>query len=243
MRTLSTFLFIAIFGIESYNTHVAIAHSTIGAVHPIQITGQKQHSRSLRQYIANESSSDKEERGAVDKVDDIVTKLDGAVDKAKLITPKLDYMIMKNLGEFSREALVQKLSSKYSGAAKLSYSTLKQLDEVEKLRVGDIATYSKENGRSMHKEIPDFVGIKRAPEKYMESHVGREKQLFGEDGSRFLSCGVVLKPMDQGDKMLLISPSNPNKGDWLLPKGGWDEGEEIEVAALREVMEEGGMTN
>ncbi|POM78640.1 Secreted RxLR effector peptide protein [Phytophthora palmivora] len=186
---------------------------------------------------------DDEERGIAEKVDDAVTKLDDIAGKGKGLTPKWNALFQKNLDEFSgKTALANKLSNKYDNTIKMSMSTLKQLDDVETRRVKDIVRYSKETGASMHRVITPFPGMKTAPKKLMVSHVGRNNQRYGPDGSRLLSAAVVSRPKNQGGgDVLLISSSNPNKGDWLLPKGGWDKGEDVERAALREVMEEGGL--
>eukprot|EP00644_Phytophthora_capsici_P008946 jgi/Phyca11/14147/fgenesh1_pg.PHYCAscaffold_6_\ len=124
----------------------------------------------------------------------------------------------------------------------LSKGTLAQIKEVEQLRLKDIATYTKKTGDGMRRKISPFPGMKIAPKKYLESHVGRNMQLYGDDGSRLMSSAVVSRSAkDGGGDVLLISSSNPQKNDWLLPKGGWDKGEDIQSAALREVVEEGGV--
>lgn len=52
--------------------------------------------------------------------------------------------------------------------------------------------------------------------------------------------GVVVKLDDRRSYVLLIKPHNRNR--WQLPKGTIDSGETSEVAAAREVREEGGVT-
>ncbi|POM77584.1 Hypothetical protein PHPALM_5013 [Phytophthora palmivora] len=249
MRVQSVLLFVFI-----ASTAFAAADSTTTNIATVQsnelsfrwITAdRKQVKRSLRRYDPDElDSEDEEDRGAFDKVDDVVTKLDDVAGKQQQLTAKLDALILKNLDEFSMTGdLAKKLSGKYEDAYKLSLPTLKQLDEIEILRVDDIATYSKETGKSMRRVIEPFNGIKIAPEKFLESHVGRDLQRYDPvDGSRLLSASVVSRPKSQGGgDVLLISSSNPNKGDWLLPKGGWDKGEDVKRAAMREVIEEGGV--
>ncbi|KAK1943019.1 Nudix hydrolase 12 [Phytophthora citrophthora] len=81
--------------------------------------------------------------------------------------------------------------------------------------------------------------MKLPPAEFQKSHVGRDDQLVGANTQRLLSAAVVSKGDDINDKVLLISSSNPKKGDWLLPKGGWENGEAVEKAVLREVIEEG----
>ncbi|POM81533.1 Hypothetical protein PHPALM_481, partial [Phytophthora palmivora] len=249
MRVQSVLFFIFI-----ASTAFAAADSTTTSIATIQsdelssrvvIADHKQVKRSLRRYIPGElDSANEEDRGALDKVDDVVTKLDDVAGKQKKLTPKWDALVKKNLEQLSTMgALAKKLSGKYEDAYKLSLPTLKQLDEIEKLRVNDIATYTKESGKSMRRVIEPFDGIKIAPKKFLESHVGRDLQRYDPvDGSRLLSASVVSRPKNQGGgDVLLISSSNPNKGDWLLPKGGWDKGEDVKRAAMREVIEEGGV--
>ncbi|OWZ12981.1 RxLR effector protein [Phytophthora megakarya] len=125
----------------------------------------------------------------------------------------------------------------------LSSGTMDQIRNVEKMRLSDLTTYVKVNGKSLRKKIPAFDGIKIAPEKYLGSNHGREGvQRLTKDNKRKLSAAVVSRPQELGGgDVLLISSSNPTKNDWLLPKGGWDKGEDIQHAALREVIEEGGV--
>ncbi|POM68805.1 Secreted RxLR effector peptide protein [Phytophthora palmivora] len=244
VSTLVTVLSIAVTAVDSADSikaDVTTVQSNVELLSRVLAINHKQVKRSLRRYIPGElDSADEEDRGALDKVDDIVTKLDDVAGKQKKLTPKWDALVKKNLEQLSTTgALAKKLSGKYEDAYKLSMSTLKQLDEIEKLRVNDIATYSKETGKSMRRTIEPFDGIKIAPKKFLESHVGRENQLYGKDGSRLLACGVVYRP--ETNEILLVSSSNPKKYQYLLMKGGWDNGEDVKRAALREVMEEGGV--
>lgn len=52
--------------------------------------------------------------------------------------------------------------------------------------------------------------------------------------------GVVVKVDDKRSYVLLIKPRGRNR--WQLPKGAIDPGETAEIAAVREVREEGGVT-
>jgi 8-oxo-dGTP diphosphatase len=52
--------------------------------------------------------------------------------------------------------------------------------------------------------------------------------------------GVVVKVDDKRSYLLLIKPEGRNR--WQLPKGAIDPGETAEIAAMREVREEGGVT-
>jgi 8-oxo-dGTP diphosphatase len=57
--------------------------------------------------------------------------------------------------------------------------------------------------------------------------------------------GVVYKRESNSVFILLIEPKGPNFGPpvgfWTFPKGLIDEGEDVKVAAIREVREEGGV--
>ncbi|KAG2981309.1 hypothetical protein PC118_g10676 [Phytophthora cactorum] len=79
--------------------------------------------------------------------------------------------------------------------------------------------------------------------KYLVSHVGHDMQRFDKKRwSRLLSSAVVMRTNEQGQhQIVFLSSSNPKKGDFLLPKGGWDKGEDIKKAALGEVIEEVGV--
>ncbi|KAK1943111.1 Nudix hydrolase 21 [Phytophthora citrophthora] len=199
--------------------------------------------RSLRQYDFNSLevvNSEEEERTMVDKVDDIAKMTDDFVAKVKIPT-NMNAAVEKVTTLADDAAAVAKtIAKKYPEG--LSKATLAQIKEVEQLRLKDIATYTKKTGDGMRRKITPFKGMEIAPKKYLESHVGRNMQLYGDDGSRLMSSAVVSRSAkDGGGDVLLISSSNPQKNDWLLPKGGWDKGEDIQSAALREVVEEGGV--
>ncbi|ETM01635.1 hypothetical protein L917_01797 [Phytophthora nicotianae] len=239
--------------------------------------------RSLRRSDLDkqpETDSDDEERGGLDKVDDVVSKVDDLAGHAGKGQSNLDALIQKNYDEFAEFAtqgkklgkglefaqtggklktlatkykaeltewskLIKQLRGQYPEADKLTLSTLRQLGEIEDMRKVDVANKlkgTKSTPDGMRRKITPFPGMETPDPKYMISHIGRGDQRFGEDGSRLLSSAVVMRTNEQGQhQILLISSSNPKKGDFLLPKGGWDKGEDIETAALREVIEEGGV--
>ncbi|POM76161.1 RxLR effector family protein [Phytophthora palmivora] len=148
----------------------------------------KQVKRSLRQYDFNElaePTSHHEERGAMaHQLDDIVTKVDDVIGKAKFPT-NLNAAVEKAAMTADDMAAVAKtIAAKYPEG--LSVATMKQIQKVEQLRLKDVATYSKETGKSMRRVIEPFEGIKIAPPNYLESHVGRGDQLY-ENGKRLLS--------------------------------------------------------
>ncbi|KAL3658663.1 hypothetical protein V7S43_016299 [Phytophthora oleae] len=205
--------------------------------------------RSLRRYNGDE------DRGALiglEKVDDALskaTKADDVVGKTGKASSKLKTLLLKNLHELAEHAkLTGRLSSSklYKDVAleKMSLSTLRQLDDIEIVRMSDIKNGikgTKDTPNGMRRKMEHVIGGV-VPDKFLKSQIGRHDQRYGLDGSRLLSSAVVSRPAEQGGgQVLLISSSKPEKGDWLLPKGGWDKGEEIETAALREVIEEGGV--
>ncbi|GMF11591.1 unnamed protein product [Phytophthora lilii] len=190
--------------------------------------------RSLRRTDEND-----EER-KFEQVDDLVEKADDVLGKVAHTSPKVKnsaWAIVK-LDGFQAKLNVLK---KYPQG--LDSKTMAQLAKVEEQRMKDVALL-----KQMNKKKPDGLqrpmeitpGMKVAPVQV--SHVGRDNQRYAEDGSRLLSCVVVSRPAKQGGgDVLLISSSNPNKQEWLLPKGGWDNGESIHKAAWREAIEEGGV--
>ena len=62
--------------------------------------------------------------------------------------------------------------------------------------------------------------------------------IFGAGGVIFGAGGVVFAPNGQ---VLLIAYPESRGGGWSFPKGHLDPGETPEVAAVREVLEEGGV--
>ncbi|KAF9939838.1 hypothetical protein KVV02_004529 [Mortierella alpina] len=67
---------------------------------------------------------------------------------------------------------------------------------------------------------------------------GRQKQLYDNGGSR-LVAGCV--PVDKKGRRILLVESTKNDGEWVLPKGGWENDESQEEAAARETWEEAGV--
>ncbi|POM80143.1 RxLR effector family protein, partial [Phytophthora palmivora] len=244
MRVLSLVALITLVSAASGST----TSETIGIAHVKHNSnrelagGHKQVKRSLRQYDFNEltnPTSNHEERGIVDKVDDIATKVDDVIGKAKIPTNLNAAVEKATMTADDMAAMAKKIAAKYPEG--LSAATMNQIQKVEQLRLKDVATYSKKTGKSMRRTIEPFEGIKIAPQRYLESHVGRGDQLY-ENGKRLLSSAVVSRSAKEGGgDVLLISSSNPTKNDWLLPKGGWEKGEDIKSTALREVIEEGGV--
>ncbi|ETP52226.1 hypothetical protein F442_02721 [Phytophthora nicotianae P10297] len=200
------------------------------------------HKRLLRQNDFNELSAtkrnDEERIGLLNMADDVAASIGTTIGKGGANLKAALGKVALTADEIAD--VVKRISTKYPEG--LSAATMKQVQQVEERRVKDIATYSKETADGMRRKIEPFPGIKIAPEEYLGSHVGRAIQRYEDDGTRLLSCNVISRPKEQGGgDVLLISSSNPNKDDWLLPKGGWDEGESIEKAAWREAIEEGGV--
>jgi len=72
----------------------------------------------------------------------------------------------------------------------------------------------------------------------MQSRVGRDNQRYGPQGER-LVCGVVPLSKDMASVLLIQST---RRGNWVLPKGGWENDEATPIeAAKREAWEEAGI--
>lgn len=73
-----------------------------------------------------------------------------------------------------------------------------------------------------------------------ESRNGRETQRFATDAQgQLLRLTTGCVPIMNDGKILLVSSSR--KGEWILPKGGWESDESMQESALRETYEEGGI--
>lgn len=79
----------------------------------------------------------------------------------------------------------------------------------------------------------------------VEARQGRHKQRYGDNGER-LVAGCIPIRFSKGDgsrsediEVLLIS-SRGGKG-YCFPKGGWEDDESVEYAAMRETVEEAGV--
>ncbi|KAL1916341.1 uncharacterized protein VTP21DRAFT_5958 [Calcarisporiella thermophila] len=71
----------------------------------------------------------------------------------------------------------------------------------------------------------------------MQAREGRNKQVYS-NGSRIVSGCVPIHPIT-GHVLLISSRKAPST--WVLPKGGWENDESIESAAIRETYEEAGV--
>ncbi|KAG6945669.1 hypothetical protein JG688_00016449, partial [Phytophthora aleatoria] len=137
--------------INSDTTGVTKIKSGVDVPFRMLAADHKQTTRSLRRYddeLAQPDSENEDEERAInisDKVDDVVSKVDdvvGMAGKEAKASSKLEALIKKHADEFvdmaARSTLVTKLSERYKYADKLSLSALKQLDEIEKVRLADI---------------------------------------------------------------------------------------------------------
>lgn len=70
----------------------------------------------------------------------------------------------------------------------------------------------------------------------------RKERIKNHEGDCTHAGGVVYDPTSHPVKYLLVRPENhdPNKPEWLLPKGKVEDGELLQQTALREVREETG---
>nr|QMU24839.1 PaRXLR15 [Phytophthora agathidicida] len=220
-------------GINSDKIAISKIDSNIDFLELTADNQKDQTKRSLRRYDDNSMG---EERGT-GKLDDAAEKIIHVTQKRKF--PKeLITAVEKNLDDLVAAAAKATVAQKYS--SKLSSRTLQQLEKIEILRSKDIASYSKKTGDGMRRKMTIGKDTKVAP--ILSSHVGRGNQHY-EGKRRLLTCSVVSRRAeDGGGDVLLISSSNPNKNEFILPKGGWDHGETVGKSAWREVIEEGGVS-
>mmetsp|Transcript_18003 Transcript_18003/g.20818 ORF Transcript_18003/g.20818 Transcript_18003/m.20818 type:complete len:494 (+) Transcript_18003:423-1904(+) len=86
-----------------------------------------------------------------------------------------------------------------------------------------------------------WATIKRAILNQNESRNGRDHQRFATDAltAQLLRLTTGCVPIMNDGKILLVSSSR--KGEWILPKGGWESDESLQGSAMREAYEEGGI--
>ncbi|GMF42862.1 unnamed protein product [Phytophthora fragariaefolia] len=202
------------------------------------VTGQ-QFKQSLRRFDTAE-----EERRVVDMVDDVINKVG---DKLAIVVHRPFTLPIGLNGATLEQAdeVVAKIKAAMAEyPERLSGSAKEQLLKIEQQRILDqavLAKMTKKTEDGMRRDMEPFPGMKTSP--ILKSHGGRGKQRYAEDDSRLMTCTVVSRPAKgSGREVLLISSSDPKKREWLLPKGGWDEGESVHKATWREVMEEGGVS-
>ncbi|KAH7485296.1 hypothetical protein KRP22_006445 [Phytophthora ramorum] len=257
MRLLLVALIIAVSGCEaaSVTTKSNVANSGSGISFVSRLDTHNDSKEAERSLHRDENASDEEERGGgAEKLDEVMEKV---VHASKKLRKRVSTAALEKLNDLA--AKVKKVSP--MRPENLSPSTLKQLDKIDEMKRLDriaeakrldalpeaqrIAELAKKNpGKStpdgMFRKMELGPDAKIAPT--LTSEIGRAKQRFDDDGRRLLSCIVVSRRTeDGGGDVLLISSSNPKRDDWILPKGGWNEGEGIEKAAWRELVEEGGV--
>lgn len=91
------------------------------------------------------------------------------------------------------------------------------------------------------KSPKDWQMYKKNILNWNESRNGRETQRFAKNTQtgQLLRLTTGCVPIMNDGKILLVSSSR--KGEWILPKGGWELDETMQVSALRETYEEGGI--
>ncbi|KAL4191949.1 hypothetical protein AMTRI_Chr06g169830 [Amborella trichopoda] len=81
------------------------------------------------------------------------------------------------------------------------------------------------------------------------ARTGRHRQLYGKDGFRLVAGCIPYRLIDLVDdhigsvvdRLEVLMISSPNRHDLVFPKGGWEDDESVEDAALREALEEAGI--
>ncbi|CAO3587712.1 unnamed protein product [Absidia cylindrospora] len=68
---------------------------------------------------------------------------------------------------------------------------------------------------------------------------GRGNDVVDDNNIRQVAGCLPIDPVNR--RFLLISSSNKNNDNWVLPKGGWEDNETQAQAALRETWEEAGI--
>ncbi|KAI8098617.1 NUDIX hydrolase domain-like protein [Halteromyces radiatus] len=68
---------------------------------------------------------------------------------------------------------------------------------------------------------------------------GHAQDVVDDNNIRQVAGCLPIDPINK--KFLLITSSNKNNDNWVLPKGGWEEDETQAQAALRETWEEAGI--
>ncbi|KAG6612372.1 putative secreted RxLR effector protein [Phytophthora cinnamomi] len=197
-----------------------------------------QAKRSLRRH-----DNENEERGGVsnvvEKLDDVASDLAIVLRKTPLLPSGMATLALAKIDDAAQK--VKAAMTHYP--AGLSKSTVQQLVNAERQRLLDIdLKLSKKTAEGMRRPMQEFKGMKKAP--ILTSHVGRDAQRYADSEKKIreMTVGVVSRSAKEGGgDVLLISSSTPSKREWLLPKGGWDEGESLHKAAWREVIEEGGV--
>ena len=113
--------------------------------------------------------------------------------------------------------------------------------------------------RSLHDNAPTIVSaspveltppllVRRHSEQINRKVIERKSSRNGRESQRWFTdpkdhkvyrmvTGCV--PIVEGGKILFVSSSR--KPEWILPKGGWEQDEEIEESAIRECFEEAGV--
>jgi diphosphoinositol-polyphosphate diphosphatase len=99
----------------------------------------------------------------------------------------------------------------------------------------------KEEQESVTISPNEWISFKGTILKRTESRNGREHQRFAtnQQTGQLLRLTTGAVPIMKDGRILLISSNS--KAEWILPKGGWESDESLEVSAFREVFEEGGI--
>ena len=78
-------------------------------------------------------------------------------------------------------------------------------------------------------------------DEQLVARTGREKQRQSGEGLRLVVGVVPVSRTSSGELRVLLVNSRKHPGEWLLPKGGWEEDEDERECARRECWEEAGV--
>lgn len=75
-----------------------------------------------------------------------------------------------------------------------------------------------------------------------QARQGRDQQRYGVSGERLVAGCIPVRTQgpDASQAQVMLITSRGGKG-WVFPKGGWEQDEVLEAAALRETLEEAGV--
>ena len=119
---------------------------------------------------------------------------------------------------------------------------------------GQILHKGSETAMNLQRTEKETALLKDSASTVRTSSIGRDVQAYGENGEKMMAFCILLRRKDgtplvkdlwyaerEDVEMVVISSSNQAKTSWITVKGGRNEGESSETAALRETLEESGV--